>query len=60
MSIPGYMTITGENQGAIAGSSFKQGQEDTIEVLSFDHLIDCRHVRKPRLPPVIRCTVRLC
>lgn len=40
MSIPGYMTITGENQGAIAGSSFKQGQEDTIEVLSFDHLIE--------------------
>jgi type VI secretion system secreted protein Hcp len=34
------MAITGEDQGAIKGSSYKQGQEDKIEVLSFDHLIE--------------------
>jgi type VI secretion system secreted protein Hcp len=34
------MAIIGEDQGNITGSSFKQGQEDKIEVLAFDHLVE--------------------
>lgn len=40
MPTPGYMTVIGEEQGLIQGSSFKQGQEDKIEVLAFEHLIE--------------------
>lgn len=40
MPTPGYMMINGEEQGSIKGSSFKQGYEDRIEVLAFEHLIE--------------------
>ena len=40
MAIPGFMSITGEEQGLISGSSFKQGHEDKIEIHSFEHLVE--------------------
>ena len=39
MATPGYMTIYGEQQGEISGFSYKQGQEDKIEVFSFRHAV---------------------
>lgn len=37
MALPGYMTLTGENQGAIQGSCDQSGREGTIIVQAFNH-----------------------
>lgn len=40
MPIPGHLTITGEEQGAIEGSCEWEGREDTILVQAFDHVVE--------------------
>ena len=45
MSMPAHMTLEGENQGKIDGSSEMQGRENTILVEAFNH-----EVRIPRDP----------
>ncbi len=40
MPMPGFMTITGENQGPIQGSCDLKGLEGKIEVFSFNHKVE--------------------
>lgn len=40
MPIPGHLSITGEQQGAIEGSCDLEGREGTILVQAFHHLVD--------------------
>jgi type VI secretion system secreted protein Hcp len=40
MPLPGHLTLTGEEQGAIEGSCEWEGREDTILVQAFDHVVE--------------------
>lgn len=40
MAMSGFLTLNGELQGAIEGSSKYEGHEDEIEILEFHHEID--------------------
>jgi len=57
-TLPAYMRITGQTQGAIMGSVTKAGEEDNMEVVGFGHSTACPLIQKPGGPQVHANTVR--
>ena len=50
MPMPCHMTLEGQNQGVIEGSSVIQGRENTILVYSLDHIIQIPRDQHTGLP----------